>query len=55
MKSKITAKEKRDALALLKILAIGEAEARAGQGIPMRKAFAMVRANARKTLTDRRD
>jgi prevent-host-death family protein len=35
--------ETQDALALLKILSMGEAESRAGKGIPVREAFAQIR------------
>ena len=39
--------ETQETLALLKILALGDAELRAGKGIPLREAFAQVRRNVK--------
>ncbi len=40
--------ETQEALALLKILAMGENELRAGKGVPLREAFAQVRRNVKR-------
>jgi prevent-host-death family protein len=40
--------ETQETLALLKILAMGEEESRAGKGIPMKEAFAQIRRNAKR-------
>ena len=42
--------ETQETLALLKILAMGEEELRAGKGVPMRQAFAQVRRNVKRRL-----
>ena len=41
--------ETQETLALLKILSLGEAESRAGKGIPFREAFAQIRRNVKRT------
>lgn len=40
--------ETQDTLALLKILALGEREVRAGKGVAMREAFAQIRRNVKR-------
>lgn len=42
--------ETQETLALLKILAMGEEELRAGKGVTMRQAFAQVRRNVKRRL-----
>lgn len=40
--------ETQQTLALLKILALGEGEIRAGKGVPLREAFARIRRNVKR-------